>query len=148
MTRPNPFAPPKASVIGPQGVKAWFVRRPIPIFVIAAFCILQYLDILTELTRNWSGYLNLIDRGAVSPLAFIVKLAYPTLLFAAGVSLLFLWGRTAVVLFGCYLAWGVARIVVATPTDYLSLGLVFGCLVYSLRIAAKRSTAPAAPPAG
>lgn len=136
MNNPNPFAPPRSRIDDPRGAKAWFVRRPIPVFVIAAFCIFQYYVILTELARNWSGYVGLMDRGLVSPIVFFGKLAYPTLLFAAGVALLFLWRRTAVVLFACYLATGLARIAVATPTDYFSLAIVFGFFVYSLRIAA------------
>ena len=148
MNTPNRFAPPRASLAVQRGVKAWFLRRPIPIFIIAAFCILQYIGILTELARNWTAYLGLIESNAVSPVVFFGKLVYPTLLFAAGTALLLLWSRTAVVLFAAYLAWGFARIVVATPTDYLSLALVFGFLVYSLRLASKgrgSQSAPVAP---
>ena len=76
----------------------------------------------------------------------MLKLVYPTLLFAAGgTALLLLWNRTAAMLFAAYLAWGFARIIVGTPTEYLGLAMVFGCFVYSFRLAFKGRYPPSAP---
>jgi len=138
MNDTNPYSPPKAPLEPRGAMRAWFSRRPIPVFVIAAFCILQYVFIVGELARNWSGYVQLMDTGAVSPIVFFARLAYPTLLFLAGVALLARWSRVAAVLFAAYAAVGAARLAAGDLVGIVSLAIVVGCMIYSLRAATRR----------
>jgi hypothetical protein len=138
MNDTNPYSPPKAPLEPRGGMRAWFSRRPIPVFAIAAFCIVQYVFIVGELARNWSGYVRLMDTGAVSPIVFFARLAYPTLLFLAGVALLARWNRAATVLFAAYAAVGAVRLAAGDLVGIVSLAIVVGCAIYSLRAAARR----------
>jgi hypothetical protein len=115
--------------------KSWFECRPIPVFIITALCVLQFLGIMLYISEHWSELVDLVRRGAESPLAFVWKLVYPFLLLTAGLTLLTL-RKVAILFFGAYLAWGIGKIIVHTIDfpGYLSLALVFGVLVYCLRL--------------
>ena len=122
----------------PRGpMRAWFWRRPIPVFVIAAFCIFQYVVIASEVLTHWSAYVRLMDTNAMSPIAFFSRLAYPTLLFGAGVSLLMRWNWAATMLFAAYVTVGVLRLSMGDVVGIVSLATVVGCMVYSLRLATR-----------
>ena len=122
----------------PRGrMRAWFWRRPIPVFVIAAFCIFQYVVIASEVLTHWSAYVRLMDTNAMSPIAFFGRLAYPTLLFGAGVSLLMRWNWAATMLFAAYVTVGVLRLSMGDVVGIVSLATVVGCMVYSLRLATR-----------
>lgn len=132
----NPYRPPVAEVDASAPVGNWFSRRPIAVYVIAVFCTLQFLGVSLAVFDARSQLVELVNSGAMSPISFIGKLLYPTLLFAGGVALLLL-KRAAVVFFVTYFAWGIAQIV-AAPMEfmsYLSLSMVFGVVVYCLRLA-------------
>ena len=122
----------------PRGrMRAWFWRRPIPVFVIAAFCIFQYVVIASEVLTHWSAYVRLMDTNAMSPIAFFGRLAYPKLLFGAGVSLLMRWNWAATMLFAAYVTVGVLRLSMGDVVGIVSLATVVGCMVYSLRLATR-----------
>jgi hypothetical protein len=142
MSTLNRYSPPATDVVAPTlpatpaPAGNWFSRRPIPVYIIATFCVLQFIGVSMAVADAWGQLFALMNTGAMSPAAFIGKLLYPALLFAAGVTLLLL-RRVSVVFFGIYLAWGVAKIV-AAPTvfmSYLSLSLVSGAVVYCVRLA-------------
>ncbi|WP_457425691.1 hypothetical protein [Roseateles sp. P5_E7] len=119
----------------PSSTTQWFNRRPIPVFIIAALCILQFLGIALYLADHWYGLLELVRTGAESPFGFVFKLVYPFFLLGAGLALLFM-RKLAIVLFSIYCAWGVGKIVVQTIDfpGYVSLAMVFGVLVYCFRL--------------
>ena len=112
--------------------------RPIPVFIIAAGCVLQFIGIVAFMYQNWDAVFEPVRVGAVSVLEFVGKLVYPTILFLAGVSL-FRMKKIAVPLFALYLAIGVARILVKpmTFTPYLSLAVITGVTVYCYRLRQK-----------
>ncbi|WP_141715692.1 hypothetical protein [Burkholderia ubonensis] len=123
---PLPVTPPVTEAPG---------RRPIPVFIIAAACVLQYIGIVSFTCQNWSEVLEPVGMGQESMVEFAGKFLYPTILFFAGVSLLRM-KKIAVHLFVLYLAIGVARII-AQPmifAPYLSLAVLTGVTVYCYRL--------------
>jgi hypothetical protein len=114
---------------------SWFSSRPIPVFIIAAWCILQLVGITIFMVENWREVSEPVRVGMESPLAFAGKFFYPFVMFIAGILLLFM-RKAATYAFGLYVAMGIAQ-VFSKNIDfqgYLSLALVFGIFVYSLRL--------------
>jgi hypothetical protein len=114
---------------------SWFSSRPVPVFIIAAWCILQLIGISIFMVENWREVSEPVRIGMESPLAFACKFLYPLVLFIAGILLLFM-RKAATYAFGLYVAMGIAQ-VFSKNVDfqgYLSLALVFGIFVYSLRL--------------
>lgn len=126
---------PLTTAAGPDP-RSWFEKRPIPVFVIAALCLLQFLGVVLFIWDHWADLVEMMRRGIESPVTFLFRLVYPFLLLAAGLTLLAL-RKAALVFFGAYLVWGVEKIIVQTLNfpGYLSLAMVFGVLVYCLRLA-------------
>ncbi|WP_431825074.1 hypothetical protein [Burkholderia sp. F1] len=123
---PLPVTPPVTEAPG---------KRPVPVFIIAAACVLQYIGIVAFTCQNWSAVLDLVRTGQESVVEFAGKFLYPAILFLAGVSL-FRMKKIAVHLFVLYLVIGVARII-AQPmifAPYLSLAVLTGVTVYCCRL--------------
>lgn len=120
------FTPAKSS---------WFNKRPIPVFIISAWCILQFIGVTLFIINNWQEVTELVQTGVESPITFIGKLFYPFTMFVAGILLL-LMRKSATIAFGLYLAWGIIKVVTQSSSfqAYLSLALVFGVFVYCLRL--------------
>jgi hypothetical protein len=121
--------------VEPSAAIAWFNRRPIPVFTIMALCVLQFLGIVLFIGAHWSELMELVRTGAESPLGFLFKLVYPFFLLSAGLALFFM-RKIAIHFFSIYFAWGVYKIIAQTLDfpGYLSLAMVFGVLVYCLRL--------------
>ena len=100
----HPAAAPAAST------PSWFNARPIPVFIIASWCILQFLGIVIFMASYWEDATEPVRTGAESSIGFVVKLLYPMILFWAGVLLPFM-RKLATLAFGIYLAWGCFRLV-------------------------------------
>jgi hypothetical protein len=141
----NRYSPPSAeldsntsgsqSAAQPPKTSGWFNARPIPVFIIAGWCILQFFGICLFMFEHWREVTELVRTGAESPLAFVGKFLYPALMFLAGLLLLFM-RKAATFAFGLYLAWGATK-VISQNIDfpgYLSLALVLGIVVYCLRL--------------
>ncbi len=113
-------------------------NRPIPVWIITAFCCFQFIAILAYILQNSGLLFELLKTGAESPIAFISKLLYPFLLFMGGLLLFFL-RKSAIYFFVAYLLWGVTKIVSNPLTffSYLSLAIVVGVCVYCLRLRQK-----------
>lgn len=129
----------QATTIDSSTENGWFYKHPIPVFIISAFCTLQFVGITLALFQHRHEFFELVRTGVESPLMFIVRLLYPFFLLSAGLSLFFM-RKVTIVFFGVYLAWGIGKIVV-NPLDfpgYLSLALVFGMFIYCLRLGQKR----------
>jgi hypothetical protein len=77
----------------------WFNARPLPVFIIAGFCVLQFAGILYFLSAHWQDVMTLLRTGTESLFGFVVTLVYPALLCLAGVLLLFM-RKEAVIAFG------------------------------------------------
>ena len=113
----------------------WFSARPIPVFIIASWCVLQFAGIVLFMSAHWHTVIQLVQTGTESSSSILGKLLYPLLLFAAGILLLFM-RKAATIAFGVYFAWGCAKIVSENIafSGYLSLALVLGIIVYCLRL--------------
>jgi hypothetical protein len=113
----------------------WFLSRPIPVWIIAAFCTLQFLGISMFMASNWPDFRQHMAEGLISPLGLLGKLLYPFLFLIAGISLLLL-RKVAIALFVLYFFWGVAELIAAhgDRLGYMSLALTFGIIVYALRL--------------
>jgi hypothetical protein len=114
---------------------SWFQSRPIPVFIISAWCILQFIGVSLFIINHWQEVKELVNTGIQSPIVFIGDLFYPFIMFTAGILLLFMQ-KSATIAFGLYLSWGVIK-VLSQDIDfpgYLSLALVFGVFVYCLRL--------------
>ena len=116
----------------------WFMNRPIPVWIITAFCCFQFIGILAYILQNSGLVLELLKTGAESPIAFISKLLYPFLLFLGGLFLFFL-RKFAIYFFIAYLLWGVTKIIGNPITfySYLSLAIVVGVCIYCFRLRQK-----------
>ena len=110
-------------------------RRPIPVYIIFTFCTLQFVAICSTLIQGWDEVTYLVRNGVESAPVFIGKLMYPTILFLAGVALVWM-KRIATYLFAVYLAIGIIRVVMqpATFAPYLSLAIIAGIVVYCFRM--------------
>lgn len=118
---------------------AWFQRRPIPIYIISAYAILQWVAITLYMVEKWSVFMELIRTGALAPLPFAAGFVYPFILFIGGVLVLRM-RKSAIYFFGTYLALGLYKVLsqnVSFP-GYVDLALVFGILVYCLRLRQQR----------
>lgn len=112
----------------PHALRDWILRRPIPVWILFAWATLQLLGVLAAMKN--AHYLDAITEGFVSPVHALAGFAYPFLFFLGGVLLLFL-RRAAVLMYGAYLVWGIARILAGGQwPEYLSLAIVAGICVY------------------
>lgn len=119
----------------PADSPRWFNARPIPVYIISVWCILQFIGILVFMRAHWQDVTQPMRLGVESPAAFLVKLLYPALLFAAGILLLSM-RKAAIAAFALYLVWGCGKVVMQGNAfaGYLDLALVSGILVYCLRL--------------
>jgi hypothetical protein len=116
--------------------QSWFQRRPIPVWIIFAWASLQMFAVLVEMSRI--HYFEQISSGLVSPVHALIGFLFPALFFLGGLFL-FMLRKVTILFFGGYLIWGVAKIVFsALHVEYLSLALVAGICIYSLRLAKKK----------
>jgi len=90
------------------------------------------------LSEPWAAFVYLVKIGAVSPFILAAKILYPFFLLLAGL-LLFFMRKGAIIIFGLYMAWGVTKSVSQhlNILGHLSLVLVFGIIIYCLRLAQK-----------
>jgi hypothetical protein len=104
----NKYEPPQADLDANTATKVlepgWFNKRPIPVFIIAGLCILQFVGICFFMAEHWREITELVRAGVESPIAFLAKLLYPFVLLMAGVLLL-LMRKAATYAFGIYLCW-------------------------------------------
>ncbi|MDB5978962.1 MAG: hypothetical protein JWR07_5722 [Nevskia sp.] len=92
--------------------------------------------VLVEMSRI--HYLEQISSGLVSPVHALIGVLFPALFFLGGLFL-FMLRKVTILFFGGYLIWGVAKISFsALHVEYLSLALVVGICIYSLRLAQKK----------
>ena len=141
----NRFTPPNAELdsntaalqaaVALPAKPGWFNARPIPVFIIAGWCILQFVGICLFMFEHWREVTELVRTGVESPLAFLSKFLYPALMLLAGLLLLFM-RKAATFAFGLYLVWGTTKVVSQNLEfpGYLSLALILGILVYCLRL--------------
>lgn len=120
---------------GTRSTAAWFNSRPIPVFIIAFLCILQFMGITSALAYHWETYVELLSTGTISIFGFVTGLLYPFVVFVAGILLL-LMRKSAIYAFALYLVWGITKVFLDKGEfqAYSSLAIVFGILVYCLRL--------------
>jgi hypothetical protein len=107
----------------------WFRRRPIPVWIIFAWCTLQLFGVIMYMDNT--HYFDAIHNGEVSPFSATLGFLYPLLFFVSGVFLLLL-RRVALALFSAYLLWGILKIAGgATFMPILSLALVSAVVMYA-----------------
>jgi hypothetical protein len=124
-----------------MGPDRWYQNRPIPVWIILALYVLQMIAILVVMARV--HYLTLLSEGDESIGHALMAFSYP-LLALLGAICLFLRRKLAIVFFGAHLAMGLVRLVAdARFHDYLSLALVVGIFIYSLRYLLKGSPSSA-----
>ncbi len=118
----------------------WFQSRPIPVFIISAWCVFQLIGVILFIINHLQEVTELVTTGIQSPIVFIVNLLYPFIFFVAGILLLFM-RKSATIAFGLYLSWGIIKVLTQNIDfpGYLSLALVFGIFVYCLRLHQKGS---------
>ncbi len=73
--------------------------------------------------------------AAISIFGFVTGLLYPFVVFVAGILLL-LMRKSAIYAFALYLVWGITKVFLEKGEfqAYSSLAIVFGILVYCLRL--------------
>jgi len=92
---------------------------------------LQFVLIIVEIVRHEEVYFGAIQRGQLSLVSFVGGLVYPGLLMLAGFSL-FRMRRSALVLFGLYFAWAIAKLLLGLKgPGILDLIFILICVVYS-----------------
>jgi hypothetical protein len=132
-------APASAPVHAGEGPnksqRAWFARRPIPIYIICAYCTLQWVAITLFMIEKWSTFVELVRTGALAPVPFAAGFIYPLILFIAGIFLLFM-RKAAVLWFALYLLLGLYKVLTQNVSfpGYIDVALIFGVLVYCLRL--------------
>ena len=115
--------------------RAWYLRKPIPVYIISAYCTLQWLCITFYMIGQWALFRELMRTGALAPIPFAAGFIYPLVLFAGGI-LLFFMRKVAVSFFVVYLLLGLQKVLtqnVSFPGRF-DLALVSGILVYCLRL--------------
>lgn len=112
-------------------------KRPLPLIIIAAFFMLQFLGV-SFFFQHWNYYMKLIEKGAMTPFSFFLVLAFPTVAFMGAVALL-LRKRMAIVFFACYFFPGLGCILAGVSgwAGYMNVPLTFGVLVYSVYLTKK-----------
>ena len=120
------FTPAKSS---------WFNKRPIPVFIISAWCIIQFIVVTLFILDSWHEIIELVKTGAESPLSLIGKFLNPFIMFIAGILLLFM-RKSATIAFGLYLASGLIWQVTQSSSfqGYLPLAIVLLVFVYCLNL--------------
>ena len=109
--------------------------KPIPVYVISALCILQYVGIAMAVYYNRSMVRDTLSIGGWTAMKFAGSFIYPTALFIAGVLLLRM-KRWAMHFFALYLVIGVFKVVMQPLgfAPYLTLAMVVGIIVYCTRL--------------
>lgn len=126
---------PPQQLVRPVKRSHWYQRRPIPVWVVFVWSALQMLAVFIAMSK--AHYLEQINNGFVSPVHALIGLLFPMLFFLGGLSL-FLLRKVTVVFFGAYFIWGVVKIGFSAPyISYLSLAIVAGICIYSLRLASQ-----------
>lgn len=108
-------------------------KRPIAVYVIAAFCALQYTGILLAMIKNPDAVSELISIN--SPLGFAIKFSLPTILFVAGIFLFFM-KIGSFYIFLIYLMLQFGKIVMHPDgfIPYISISLIVGVVIYCFRL--------------
>lgn len=111
---------------------SWLQRRPISVLIISTLCSLSFVGTAVFILNNGTDFEAL---PPTAPLALPTKLLYP-LLYISGGLLLLLMRKEAIVLFVLYFVWGLGKTIYENVTflNYLDLVLVFGFIIYCLRL--------------
>jgi len=85
--------------------------------------------------EKWSTFVELVRTGALAPVPFAAGFIYPLILFIAGIFLLFM-RKAAVLWFALYLLLGLYKVLTQNVSfpGYIDVALIFGVLVYCLRL--------------
>ena len=113
-----------------EGLKTrnWFLRRPIPVWIIFAFGALSLIGALRTMVSD--NYMGMVFNGEISPFQAIAFFLYPFLFFL-GCVLLFFLRRSAFYIYVTYFIWGFSKILYGTNDPaYLSLAIVVGICIY------------------
>ncbi|WP_035373769.1 LPXTG cell wall anchor domain-containing protein [Pseudoduganella violaceinigra] len=103
----NNYAPPRTEFTAERP------KRPVPVYLVTAWCTLQAVLVLVLVCSSWDRYYYLVATGNQSPAAFIAGLLFPLVLLLAGL-LLFFMRKAATYAFGIYLASACWKLVVLT----------------------------------
>lgn len=100
----NLYAPPGADLAPPARPS-----RTIPVYLITAWCSIQFAAVAYFMATNWQSILTPLQMGAESVAGFVGRLLFPVLLFVAGVQLFFM-RKAASFSFGLYFAWSLQKL--------------------------------------
>lgn len=108
-------------------------KRPIPVYLIAALCMLQVAALIYIVSKGWPQIRSAISTGAISPVAFLAGFLFPLLHFASGM-LLFFMRKAGAYAFGAYLVWSIVRLFTndRIPTTFADLALTIAITAYSV----------------
>lgn len=115
--------------------RAWYSRRPIPGYVISAYCSLQWMCISFYMVGQWALFRELMRTGAPAPIPFAAGFVYPLVLFTGGI-LLFFMRKAAVSFLVAYLLLGLQKVLTQNGSvpGRPGLAMVSGIVVYCLRL--------------
>lgn len=109
-------------------------QRPVLLVVCAAVCTLSFLGLAIYSLANFRQLAELIRVGVISPKVFFgCIVSYPVFLLWGGLLLLFM-RRSALIILGSTLPWGICVAVLwgVNPFVYVGFALVLGIIGYAL----------------
>ncbi|WP_374580106.1 hypothetical protein [Pseudoduganella sp.] len=126
----NLYAPPGAGFPAPKRQ-----RRTVPVYLIAAWCAIQFAAVAYFVSHNWQSMVTLVQMGAEPMARFVGRLLFPTLLLVAGLQLFYM-RKSASYFFGLYFAWSLQKVLYHPNSGLglIDLMITTGIFIYCIRL--------------